>query len=210
MMRRRAFTLIELLAAMLITIIIMGALTSALYIGFRARNSANRAVNASRTLDLAMETIARDFRQIVPPKTGILKPISGTFSGDEVSITIFMTQMPMSDEQRGGVIAIDYLVNGGDLIRRAYSASNMLAETSEEGTDEVVVSGVTSFSLSYYDPSGAAWQTTWDSTSNTSYPLPSAVEMVLEFKESGKEETTRITRVFPISTAVPVYTSSSN
>lgn len=204
-MTRRGFTLIELLSAMLITIIIMGALTSALFIGFRARAAADRAVNVTRTVDLALETLSQDFRQVVPPKTGVLQPLSGTFYGDESTVTLYRTQMAMSNDQRGGVIQIDYLIDNGNLIRRVYSNVNPLAQAAESGTDEVVVSGVTSFTLSYYDSSATTWQSTWDSTSNTTSPLPTSVEMVLEFKEDGKVQATKITHIFAIPSAVPVY-----
>lgn len=207
MNNRRAFTLLEMLAAMLITIIIMGALTSALYIGFRARASANRAVNATRTFDLVIDTITKDFRQIVPPKTGLLTPIAGDFTGYDTSVSFYITQMAASNEQRGGIRQVEYLINGGELIRRSYSTSNPLAETSEDGQDETIISNVKSFTLSYYDNSATSWQSSWDSTGNTTSPLPGAIEMILEFQEDGKTDVTRMMHIFKISTAVPVYSN---
>jgi prepilin-type N-terminal cleavage/methylation domain-containing protein len=75
----RAFTLLELLVALAMAGIIAGSLYSGLRIGFRARNSAESAVEPIRTAELATALLRADFESALPP-TGTL---AGPFDGKE-------------------------------------------------------------------------------------------------------------------------------
>ena len=70
--RARAFTLLELLVALAMTGIIAGSMYSALRVGFRARASAEAAVEPIRTAELATGLLRADFESVVP--------IGGTFA----------------------------------------------------------------------------------------------------------------------------------
>ncbi len=204
MKKSRGFTLIELLAAMAITIIIMGALFTALWIAFRARTSAERAVNATRVMDLAMETITRDFQMALPQKVATVA-LAGAFYGDDISLTLFRSQIALNADQPGGIQQVDYLVNNGALVRRVYPNTYALSDNQQTPDDEVVVSNVASVNFVYFD--GSDWQSSWDATSTPTAPLPQAIQMTLEYRDDKTLQTTTLVKTFGIPCAVPTYGS---
>ena len=79
--RRRgcgAFTLLELLVALAMAGIIAGSLYSGLRIGFRARNSAESAVEPIRTAELATSLLRADFESALPVTGTLSGPFVGT------------------------------------------------------------------------------------------------------------------------------------
>jgi prepilin-type N-terminal cleavage/methylation domain-containing protein len=68
---RGGFTLIELLLAMTLIVIVAATLFVSMSIAFKATSAADRALEPSRTADLAMELISSDLQNAVPPNTTI-------------------------------------------------------------------------------------------------------------------------------------------
>src|SRR2546425_177614 len=67
-MRRRAgFTLLELLLALAITLVVASALSASLYTAFHAKRSIDDAVEATRTTDVAGDTLAQELANCLPP-----------------------------------------------------------------------------------------------------------------------------------------------
>ena len=79
--RVRAFTLLELLVALAMAGIIAGSLYSGLRIGFRARNSAESAVEPIRTAELATSLLRADFESALPADG----TLSGPFVGQDTA-----------------------------------------------------------------------------------------------------------------------------
>jgi len=75
--RRRAFTLLELIIALSLTCLLAASLFASLYVAFKARQVADRAVSPGRSAELAMEMLRADFDG-VQPQRGIFE---GTYTG---------------------------------------------------------------------------------------------------------------------------------
>jgi len=76
--RPAAFTLLELLVALAMAAIIAGSLYSALRIGFRARTSAEAAVEPIRTAEMATSVLRSDFECAVRATGTLAGPFVGT------------------------------------------------------------------------------------------------------------------------------------
>ena len=76
----RAFSLLELLVALSMATIIAGSLYSALRIGFRARATAEAAVEPVRTAELATALLRADFESAMPARGTLAGPFVGADS----------------------------------------------------------------------------------------------------------------------------------
>ena len=72
--RRGGFTLIELIVAMGMVAILSVSLYASLRIAFRARESAEKAIEPARTAELAMEFIRSDLQNAMTPNPGAASP----------------------------------------------------------------------------------------------------------------------------------------
>jgi len=70
--RRSGFTLIELLLALFMAAILVVTLTASLKAAYNAKASADRALEPSRTAEIAMELLRADFQSAVPPSASAL------------------------------------------------------------------------------------------------------------------------------------------
>jgi type II secretion system protein J len=184
---RRAFTLIELLLAAVLVAMVAVLLFAFLRTAVGAKEAAERKAEPPRTIDLAFEVIRQDLENAVPP-TGIL---AGACSGGDYQddrgrdgdSIVFYTTSPGAQHVSGdgGIRRIEYVVLSPDgqqgdhlLVRRV--THNLLAQQEPPTDDEVVLRGVGSFNLRYYD--GSQWSDTWESSQNNN-SLPSLVEVTL-------------------------------
>ncbi len=198
-MRRRGFTLLELLLAMTMSATIAGTLAASLYVAYRARNSANRAVESSRVLRATGDLVRRDLNNSLPPN-GIL---AGSFLGYADSMNFFCSGAERKALTQGDIKQVEYAIAAdptdparNDLVRRV--TTNLLAPVQEQPPDELVCRDVREFALTYYD--GTTWNDTWDSTEHNNL-LPLVVQMKLVFVPIDGEQT-EITRTFNIPCAV--------
>lgn len=181
-MRRapRGFTLLELLLSVVMTAIIAASLAASLYIAFRARVSAQNAVEATRAIDAVGDVVSRDIASALPPgvTTGAL---AGTFIGEIESLEFYCTGPESKASVQGDCSRVEYAVvvnetnaSQNDLIR--YVTTNLLSPTLLDPTEERICRGVETFTLSYFD--GANWNDTWDSSQHNN-TLPVAIELTL-------------------------------
>jgi len=70
--RNSGFTLIELLLALFMAAILIVTLTESLKIAYNAKGAADRALEPSRTADIAMELLRADFQSAVSPSASAL------------------------------------------------------------------------------------------------------------------------------------------
>lgn len=185
--RRRAFTLLELVIALALTCLLAASIFASLYVAFKAREVADRAVSPIRSAGLAMEMLRAEFDGIQPQR-GIFE---GTYTGlsnqddqgNDQAQFYSVADGPQQLDGTGEVKQVTLLVyqpNGSSdhvLVRRVIS--NLLATATVNPDEEVIARHVSSFKMRYFD--GAQWQTDWDATQYGNV-LPAAVEVTLELR----------------------------
>jgi prepilin-type N-terminal cleavage/methylation domain-containing protein len=206
-MRRtpQGFTLLELLLSVVMTAIIAASLAASLYIAFRARISAQQAVEATRAVDGVGDVVSRDLANALPPSqtTGAL---AGTFIGAIDSLDFYCTGQESKANVQGDCKHVQYAVvpnatnaSRNDLVR--YVTTNLLSPTLLDPTQETICRGVQSFSLGYFD--GANWNDTWDSSQQTN-SLPVAVQLTLVLLPSRPDaEAIQTVRIIALPCGVP-------
>jgi prepilin-type N-terminal cleavage/methylation domain-containing protein len=211
--RARAFTLLELLVALTMTAIIAGSLYSGLRTAFRARTSAEAAVEPVRTAGLTMGLLRADIESALPARGVLAGPfvgVDGTGEGGQPADTLeFFTVGDPGDsvvpsaqgaatgagEARKvqiGVVSAP-AVGGSEqvLVRRV--TTNLLSNVTPEPYEEVLCRGVRAVNVRYFD--GLVWQDNWDSTQYDNN-IPSAVEVTIELQRAGVDGQVKVMR-FP-------------
>ncbi len=193
-----AFTLLELLVAMVLMVVVASCLYTALYTGFRAYRSGTAAVDPTLEAVNAIELMKEDIDGVLPPGSHLAGAFIGTDSSgtkgvDADSLEFFTTHLYADQEQlMGGLGKIDLLLetdpNAKDgsymLVRRL--TTNLLASKEAEAEEQVLCRRVVSMNLRYFDGSG--WAEEWDSTADAN-SLPLAVEVDIEIAHNGKKGT---------------------
>lgn len=210
--RPRGFTLLELLVAIVLMVIVAMSLAASMRIGFKARDSAESAVEPGRTAALAFEVVRGDLESAAPPRGILAGAFVGTASTDDKgeSDDVFFystTAGPQHDYGTGEVKQIEILAytdpttGEHNLVRRV--TGNLLSEVQQQPDEEVLCRNIGSFTLMYFD--GTDWVNSWDSTQydNT---LPSAIQMIIELERpggtasaGGQNQLLRFTQTFQIA-----------
>ncbi len=191
--RTRGFTLLEMLVAMSLICVLAGSLYASLHIAFKARNSAARAIDATRTMELALNLLEQDLRCAAIPKGVLASTFVGqdgkdAFGNDADSLVFCCTAAtlaPLSDEAAGQVAGdmrkVELLCepSGGsdEQVLLRLVTTNLLAPVEVEPREEVVCRSVRAFNLRYFD--GTEWQESWDAGAYEN-ALPLAVEITVE------------------------------
>ena len=205
----KAFTLLELLVAMTLMVVTAACLYTALYTGFRAKLSAQSAVEPTSLAINAIELIKQDTHGILPA-TGTL---AGAFLGsnardtkgmDMDSLEFYTTHIYADEDQlAGGLGKIELLLDedndedfegdreGYRLMRKV--TTNLLSPKTVESEEQVLCRYVKSLNLRYYDEDDG-WLDEWDSTEDAN-SLPLAMEIDIQVIHNGtgrdKEPQTR-------------------
>jgi type II secretion system protein J len=196
---RRAFTLLEVLVATLLTALLVGSLYASLSTAFKARRSALAANGPVRKTCIALELISEDLRSAVIPNTvtaGVTSGqaglvLAGAFQGQDAQgdgdrdadTLVFhsVANSPEPAELIGDIkkveLACEPAADGlsQNLVRRV--TTNLLAPVVPEPQTEILCRGVRAFNLRYFD--GSDWLDTWDSTTINN-ALPLAIEVTLQ------------------------------
>jgi prepilin-type N-terminal cleavage/methylation domain-containing protein len=194
----RAFTLLELLVAMVLMVVVASCLYTALYTGFRAYRSAQSAIEPTLQAINAIDLLKEDIDGVLPPGSALAGAFIGTDSAgtrgaDADSIEFYTTHIYADNEQLvGGLGKIELLLetdpNAKDgsylLVRRL--TTNLLAPKEVQGEEQVLCRRVVSMNLRYFDGSG--WVNEWDSTADAN-SLPLAVEVDIEVAHNGNKGT---------------------
>jgi prepilin-type N-terminal cleavage/methylation domain-containing protein len=208
--RQKAFTLLELIAAMALMVVVSACLYSSLYTGFRARRSAAAAVEPTITAANAIELLKQDIYCAITGDGVLAGPLLGMDSqdgkgGDNDGLSFYTTHLYASDDKPYGGVGMVELVLVGDndgecyrLVR--YINTNLLSPRTLEYDEQVLCRNVRSLNFRYFD--GSNWLDEWDSTAyeNT---LPQAVEISLriEYKpraSAGQGQLRELTQSFLI------------
>jgi general secretion pathway protein J len=192
-MKRRGFTLIELLLALAIAVALAAVMYATISVAFRAKRIAETAVEPARTISVVSDLIGRDLENCVPPNANYPNAMAGPFeatqqgggSGEMDTVDFYCvgddgpnSTQPLSDGMRHIELAVDTTANPPTLVR--YVWRNLLGTEDETPDQEILCSGVRSFSLQYYD--GTQWQPDWDSTT-VNNALPTAVQITLQMDD---------------------------
>lgn len=179
--RNDAMTLLEVLLAAIVMAMLAGALFGALHVGFKAKDSANAAIDSTARLHLAMNMIEQDIRSTLPPGGTLAGDFQGFDDGGVSTLLLHTTIPARRDVQtpRADVQCVEYLDQPGDddtFVLARYITTNLLSPSGFERIREVVCRDVTVFVLRYFD--GVDWYDSWDSVEQQN-TLPRAVEIEL-------------------------------
>ena len=214
---RRAFTLIELILAISIAAIVLIAVNTVFFAALHLRNDTAEMVDAASPVDSMVTFMKRDLQCAVTPTNGTSKVLSGGFRvgdnltstgvSDPVAIEMFTASGALSDSTPWGDIQrVTYelktptssTASGRDLYRSV--TRNLLAVSTPDVTEQLMLSGVQSLKFSCYD--GTQWDETWDTTSSTAtytnLPLAVRVDVLM----AGRPD------IQPIEIVVPIDSQS--
>lgn len=190
----RAFTLLELLVAMTLMVVTASCLYTALYTGFRAKRSAQFAVEPTALAINAIELIKQDTYGVLPATGTLAGAFLGTDSRDSMgkdtdSLEFYTTHIYSgSDEVVGGLGKIELLLDEDDdeeleedpegyrLVRKV--TTNLLSPSTVEYEEQVLCRNVQSLNLRYYGEEDG-WVDEWDSTEDAN-SLPVAIEIDIQ------------------------------
>ena len=209
---RRAFTLIEMILAIGVAAIVLITITGVLFATLKLRQATEDVVSAQAPLDQTMPYLRRDLQCVVTPTNGTSKFLSGSFKlGDltspgvagNVQVEMFTATGALSpDAPWGDIQRVTYELRspgagaGQDLYRSV--TRNLLAQSTPQVADQLMMSGVESIKFSGYD--GSTWQNTWDTSALTSVNtnLPLAVRVEIQLAGNNSSLADPVTLVVPI------------
>lgn len=217
-LRRRGFTLLELLLAMGMVAMLSLSLYSALGAAYKGKRSAEAAVKPARATAIAADLIGRDLESVMPASGNLAGPFVGYHQGTIGSATDALQfhtvgndngwdDVPMSEGIRRVELGVRTDVSPPALVRRV--TRNLLATVEPEPEEEVLCRGVKSFAVRYYD--GYSWFEDWDSTLlDGALPFAVQIEIELDAGENGSQLSSvqqaryRLVRLIPLSTGKPM------
>lgn len=211
----RAFTLIELILAVMIFGIVLLAINTVFYSAMRLQKSTASLVESTHEINQALTLLRRDLRAVMPPggmlaasfKIGTVGTGQGTIQVPGVeffaSTGIISDEVPWGDIQK-----ITYYVRpaqdrtralGKDLIRSV--TRNLLPTMAvDQPLEQRLLGDVESFEVTGY--SGNGWRDTWDTTlTDTNLPTAFRVRIYL-----ASLNTAQIRDRQPLELVVPVLT----
>ncbi len=193
----RGFTLIEVLLAMAIFTVLVGALYSVFYGALRLRERTFEVTEAALPKDYIATIVKRDLTSIVPPVGILAGPMIGENEEDgeqRLDSLEFHTGSGIVNDYDpwGNIQKIEYYLvdseewgepEGYSFVRAV--TRNLLASTTEDPEEERLLNRVQSLEFAYYD--GEYWQDVWDSTTQDD-ETPVAVMMRIDFLPSEEGE----------------------
>jgi type II secretion system protein J len=228
---RSAFTLLEVLIALLILAMVMGVIHSIFYGALQLRNKTDQSFEDAIPLQHALAMIKRDMANLTVPGgtlTGTFQTsattgstTSSTHYGQQVGPTFYTASGVVSDLSAWSEIQkVSYYLapatNGGaglDLIRAV--TRNLLPVMQDEYADQRLLGGVENLTFQYYN--GSSWVDTWDSTttslsSSTTNLLPQGirVQLTLAAEAVGKLTPPAIEMVIPIAAQTSTNSATSS
>ena len=191
---QKGFTFLELLTAMSMMVVLAASLFASLYIGFKAKESAERAIGPVRQARIVMKLLQQDIEAALPPSgtlAGEFQGIDGVDSRgrNNDNLWFFTTHYQQYHTAAASdIVQVELLLvptNYDDtnlLVRR--TAVNLLPSVEPQYFEEILCRDVLAFDLSYYD--GYEWLDNWDSASLDD-SLPLAVQIMLSIKQPTED-----------------------
>ncbi len=220
---RAAFTLIELLLAVVIFAIALLAIHGVFYGAIKLRNKTADALDMSVPLQHVLTIMKRDLANIVPPGGTLAGPLQTTPTTTEANLrSSALTAMggagrqvspefhtatgrvsdvvPWGDIQRVAYYLVEPTNNvpGKDLVRVVWR--NLLPISSDRPEAQWLMGGVQDVVFYFFD--GVQWTSSWDSTTQDP-PLPSAIRVEIELA-NGQSSSVSSAEPFVVEILVPV------
>lgn len=213
-MKRRAFTLIELVLAMAACAVLLVAIYGIFSKAVHLRDNAMARARDSRVKARAAGVLRNDLRNAIVSGGTLAATLVGSRQGPSGSFPGYLkfttTTTPDVNEVPGAdVQQVEYYIvtdpaatdQKAGMLVRTY-VRNLLAATVEVATEEPLLAGVESMEVEFFD--GASWQDSWEVTTD-SKSLPQAVRVRLQ--PARAESSTRAPA--PIEVLVPWLTQAS-
>ena len=214
--RRRAFTLVEILIAVVIFSMVLAAINGIFYGALRLRTKTSRMIEESLSNRQTVAIIRRDLQGIMAPNgvlSGSLK--SGAASTDmelQGAAELYTCTGDLAETVPwGDVQKVTYLLRnpanpraatGKDLVRM--TTRNLLTTMQDLPAEQFLMGGVQQIQFYFYD--GFQWRNTWDSTTETS-GLPKAIKVQIDLGAERGDRGEQRTKP-PIQLLVPVVVQS--
>jgi type II secretion system protein J len=212
----RAFTLLELLIAVVAFGIVLAAINAVFYGALRLRNKTTETLKQALPMQQALAIIKRDLSNLVVPGgqlSGVLQTtvaadmLPGRASPDFYTSTGFIDETsPWAEVQKVCYLLADSRDRsaGQDLIR-AVTRNLLPAMAVDEPAQQWLMSGVQSLKFFYYD--GTQWRDSWDSTTaNTTTGLtndvPKAIKVQVQLASNERGRPRSLSA--PVELVVPI------
>jgi type II secretion system protein J len=214
--QHRAFTLLELLIAVVVFGIVLAAINAVFYGALRLRNKTTESLKEALPRQRALATIKRDLANIVVPGGPLSGVLQTTVAADMLpgrASPDFYTSTGLIDETSpwAEVQKVCYLLAdsrdraaGQDLIR-AVTRNLLPVMAVDEPVQQWLMGGVQSLKFFYYD--GTAWRDSWDSTAanpttGLTNDLPQAIKVQLQLASNERGRPRSLSA--PVELVVPV------
>lgn len=206
-----AFTLIEMLLAIVIFAMILAAINAVFFGAMKLRQKTADAAARELPLELTMATLRRDLAGIMLPGSTFggqldsaaqIQGVTELNVGPEIYTTsgVFRDLLPWAEIQKVAYVLRDATnrtaTTGRDLVRVV--RRNLLSASEEQAEEQRLLSGVSRIDFSFYDGSG--WRTSWNST-NELTTLPQAIRVEITFEP---ERAPAGARPLPVAVRTPV------
>ena len=176
-MKRRAFTLIELVLAMAASAILLAAIYGVFSSAVHARDEAVGRTREARVRARAANVLRNDLRNALVSGGTLAAALEGSAQSPGGGFPGYLkftttTAPDAEDVPDPDVQQVEYYIvtdksaadqKAGMLVRA--HTRNLLATTAEVATEEPLLAGVESMEVSFYD--GTAWQDSWQLSSST-------------------------------------------
>jgi len=207
-----AFTLMEVMLALMVSAIVLAAIGGVFYSAIRLRDRTAAMLDESTPLHQALSFLRRDLQGALPP--GGPYALVGDFKSEQLSGGIgqnfhlqFFTSTGMINDNApwGEVQEVSYELRepltrtggtGRELIRSINR--NLLATGMQEQNDQFLLGNVQSLEFACYD--GYDWRESWD-TSLSDTNLPSAIRVRIQLASAGGSQN-------PLEMIVPLLCQS--
>jgi len=219
---RGAFTLLELLLAVLVFSIALGAIHVVFFSAFKLRDHTSASLERALPLQQTLGIIQRDLANLVPPGGALSGALQSTptistgmgggsapplerGSGPQfyTAVGIVDGNAPWNEVERVSyhLASPAHGTAGMDLYRSV--TRNLLPVAQDQTEDQFLMSGVESIAFQFHD--GAAWKDTWDSTqedltTGLTNNLPRAIKLELQIHHENSAPGTPA----PVELVVPV------
>ena len=211
--RNRAFTLIEILLAVVIFGLVLAAINTVFYSALRLRKSSTDALERSLPAQQAFEIIRKDLQGMALPGGTIAGSfqvgVASTNMVEQGATQFSTTTGTLTEFVAGGAVQrVTYAlrepevrtsIGGRDLVRTV--TRNPLATMADDTPEQFLLSDVQQIQFSFWD--GTQWRNTWDSAADTNN-VPRGIRVEIAIAPDLDRHTNA-----PIQIVVPIMVQAS-
>ncbi|MDQ6779312.1 MAG: prepilin-type N-terminal cleavage/methylation domain-containing protein [Actinomycetota bacterium] len=202
----RGLTLIELVIAMVLTLVIAGAAMTFMIVTLHQENVVASRSFATRQSEVALQRLTRELRQaqdILSTSTGSdTTPVNVTYGGGTSSVSFYL---PAAGSTAAGTLVTWTCTTNANCTRTACAASVVVANACPTGSSTVTITeltGVSSATITPFGASGTQLASGAGSGANPSYP--SLVNITLQTNPLSQAGTTHTSLATGLTTPIIV------